>query len=110
MSYRLFLDDERDPHVTVDVVCRSTEQAKKVVTDNGMPEFLYLDHDLGGDDTVMVFLKWLANEYWDGTSRIPEYAVHSSNPAGRANIISFMETWWKVVNNFLPPTMTPGAE
>lgn len=109
MSYNLFLDDEREPYYNNSdtVICRSTAEAKKYVVANGMPSHLYLDHDLGGDDTAMVFLKWLANEYWDGTSPIPDYSVHSSNPAGRANIISFMETWWKVSNNFLPPTMIP---
>ena len=103
--YNLFLDDERTPDYNLSpqwVICRSTEEAKIYVQDNGMPNFIAFDHDLGGDDTAMVFLKWLVNEYWEEGSFIPDYSVHSSNPDGRKNIIAFMETWWKVYNNFLP--------
>lgn len=122
MSYNIFIDDERNPKMVFDleaedncgcnygqtfVVCRSTNEAMKVVSARGMPTFMALDHDLGGNDTAMNFLKWLANEYWDGSSPIPDYSVHSSNPAGRANIISFMETWWKVANNFQPRAIMP---
>ena len=51
-----------------------------------------LDHDLGGEDTAMVFLHWLANEYYDAEI---EYRVHSQNPNGAQNIVSFMESWKK---------------
>lgn len=54
-----------------------------------------LDHDLGGDDTTMVFLKRLVNEVWDGKSNPPNYQVHSANPIGTQNIISYMESWIK---------------
>ncbi|NBT59251.1 hypothetical protein EBT16_10755 [bacterium] len=54
-----------------------------------------LDHDLGGDDTTMVFLKRLVDEIWDGQSKPPKYQVHSANPIGTQNIISYMESWIK---------------
>jgi len=60
-----------------------------------------LDHDLGGDDTTMVFLKRLVNEVWDGKTNPPDYAIHSANPIGSKNIQSFMESWKKVFNSSL---------
>lgn len=94
---RLFLDDLRDapPDFTV---ARSTVEALQLVQ-NQWPTFMSLDHDLGGDDTTMVFLRRLVNEIWDGTQPIPEYVVHSANPVGRLNIISFMESWKKSNTN-----------
>lgn len=50
-----------------------------------------LDHDLGEQDNAMIFLKWLANEY--DMEKIPSFAVHSQNPIGRENIVSYMESW-----------------
>ena len=97
----LFLDDERD--VPKDytgnnwVVCRSSEEAKSMVLEYGPPARMSLDHDLGYDDTSMVFLKWLANEYCveNDKNQVPEYVVHSANPVGTKNIISFLESWKK---------------
>jgi hypothetical protein len=90
----LFLDDLRDPPPGREwVVCRSTEEALAAVAERGMPTFASLDHDLGGDDTAMVFLRRLAAEHWDGISPPPESTVHSANPVGKMNIISFMDSW-----------------
>lgn len=75
------------------MVARSTNEACWLVKVNGMPSKMSLDHDLGGDDTTMVFLSWLAYEHWNGTEALPEYVVHSANPIGTQNISSFMESW-----------------
>lgn len=97
MSYNLYLDDVRTPPKSDNhynyVVLRSSQEAMSYVVNNGVPIHMSLDHDLGGDDTTMVFLKWLSNEYYDG--QVPTYAVHSSNPVGKQNIISLMESWKK---------------
>jgi hypothetical protein len=93
--YRLFLDDVRNPPDKDWVVCRSTQEAIEIIIQKGMPDFMSLDHDLGGDDTTMVFLKRLVNEVWDGKSNPPNYQVHSANPIGTQNIISYMESWIK---------------
>jgi hypothetical protein len=92
--WNLFLDDLRDPPPGREwVVCRSTEEALAAVAERGMPAFASLDHDLGGEDTGMVFLRRLAAEHWDGRSPPPESTVHSANPVGKMNIISFMDSW-----------------
>jgi hypothetical protein len=101
--YYLYLDDERNIPVHYGrehnwVVRRSSKEAIDYVTKCGLPQFMSLDHDLGGDDTTMNFLKWLAYEYWPQLppeTKIPAYVVHSANPVGRQNIISFMESWKK---------------
>lgn len=103
----LFLDDIRHP--SDDQInfqrqlghplrtAASTERAKDLVKVLGMPTHMMLDHDLGGDDTVMRFLSWLAYEYalTSEISSIPTYSIHSDNPVGRQNIQSFMTSWRK---------------
>jgi hypothetical protein len=87
----LFLDDERNGPDGF-YLARSTAQAVELVESHGcLPEFMSLDHDLGGSDTTMEFLKWIAYE-WNQDDAIPFYVVHSENPVGRGNIISFLES------------------
>lgn len=104
MTYTLFIDDEREPRMPFEgeliVVARSSNEAIELIKSNGWPGRLLLDHDLsldanGQPDTTMIFLKRLVNEVWDGETPPPAYTVHSMNPQGKANIISFMESWKK---------------
>jgi hypothetical protein len=69
---------------------KSVEEAKELVIAHGIPEFMDLDHDLG-EESVMTFLKWLADEFPDGP--VPEWEVHSQNPIGKQNINSFLDSW-----------------
>ncbi len=98
--WKLWLDDQiYDPDAPLRhtpegfIGARSSEEAKALVLKNGVPSFMSLDHDLGETDNVMVFLKWLVYEY--GCDTPPAYHVHSANPVGKANIISYMESWKK---------------
>lgn len=96
MSYKLFIDDERFPVENSGewVIVRSSQQAISEVYQKGMPSFISFDHDLGGDDTSMKFLRWLLDELLDDMIAFPEgfgYYVHSQNPVGAENIRSFME-------------------
>ena len=64
----LFLDDLRNPSDVHEdamgwVVLRTSVDAINFVREHGMPEVMSLDHDLGGDDTAMQFLKWMAYEF-----------------------------------------------
>jgi len=76
-------------------IARSSADAQACVEALGMPEHMMLDHDLGGEDTVMRFLSWLAYEYApaNGVTSLPTYSIHSDNPVGRSNIQSFMTSW-----------------
>lgn len=96
--YKLFIDDVRDPPSTDWVVVRSTNEALNYVQDHGWPDFISFDHDLGGEDTTMVFLKYLVYEHWDGITTPPDYKVHSANPVGAENIKSFMESWKRSID------------
>jgi hypothetical protein len=106
MTWKLWLDDqlddpERPRRHTPDgfVGARSTEEAKELVLARGLPSFMDLDHDLGGDDKVMGFLRWLSDMYPDGP--VPEYLIHSENPEGRKNIQAFLSSW----KRSLPPCL-----
>lgn len=94
---RLFIDDERNPPSNDYVVLRSSQEAIDYIKTNGWPTFISFDHDLGGDDTTMVFLYRLVNEVWDGKTNPPDYQVHSANPVGSLNIQSFMQSWKKII-------------
>lgn len=95
MSWKLWLDDQLDDIRPVPlgfIGARSSAEAIDLVDRLGPPGFMNLDHDLGGDDTAMVFLKYLAYTCDSGP---PDYIVHSQNPIGRANIVSYIESWKK---------------
>ena len=92
MSYILFLDDIRDPaRDCACIVARSSKEALELVISKGMPSFMSVDHDLGGDDTTMTFLKALYTLHPNGP--VPAYKIHSANIVGSRNIESFLESW-----------------
>jgi hypothetical protein len=94
MSWNLWLDDERPcPHEEWQIA-KSTEEAKKLVLSLGPPDRMSLDHDLGGNDTSMLFVRWLSENYFQ---QMPLWRVHSANPVGKANLESFMGSWARSV-------------
>ena len=97
-GWNLYLDDLREPPPGREwVVCRSSSEALEAIAERGAPAFASLDHDLGDQDTTMVFLRRLVSELWDGISPPPDYQIHSANPVGAQNIRSFMESWRRSV-------------
>lgn len=106
MSYSLFLDDDdvyRHPPAWSPpvgeqwVVARTMEEAKAYVCENGFPDFISFDHDLGPDSEAIDFVHWLIGldmdqrESADTDSRFCfsehfRFHVHSANPIGRDNI------------------------
>lgn len=99
----MFLDDLRMPENASSssiienmneeiVIVRSSAEALEKIKERGWPKFISFDHDLGEDDTAMKFLHKLF-EIWEDGMMIPDYVVHSDNPVGAKNIVSFMETW-----------------
>jgi hypothetical protein len=116
MKY-LFLDDERMP---ADVkwlliggvgsrgadwqIVRSYDEAIKWVQDNGFPDVISFDHDLGlmhyandysDEKTGYDFAKWLV-EYDMDTNSMPDkfsFTVHSKNPTGTINIESILDNY-----------------
>ena len=90
-----WIDDIHDAPSDTWIVCRTSDEAIEAVKTHGWPVYMSLDHDLGGDDTAMVFLKRLVNEIWDGDKCPPMWNVHSRNPEGAKNVKAFMGSWHK---------------
>lgn len=91
-----FIDDERFPAGNVEdwVVFRTSKEVIEYTKVHGLPDFVSFDHDLGGEDTSMVFINWLIEQVLDGTILFPagfDFDVHSQNPIGAKNIFSKME-------------------
>lgn len=88
-----FIDDERMPPDDGSewVILRSSYDAIQKLIGSGMPNFISFDHDLGGDDTSMVFIDYLIEETlngyvcWPGPGEF-KFTVHSQNPVGAHNI------------------------
>ena len=121
-KYNLFLDDVRLPnHVTwVDLppnqhysVVRNYQEFVDLITLRGIPKFVTYDHDLSDDHyghglrgdnipydqyaekTGYDCAKWLVNECMIKGVKHPPYIVHSMNPVGKQNIISYVESYNK---------------
>ena len=96
-SYKLFLDDVRQPKRGTWSLARSFEEALDIVDEKGMPNIISFDHDLGEGKTGDDFAKWLIEQHLNGDLTFPErfeFIVHSANPVGKKNIESRL-------NNFL---------
>lgn len=104
-GWKLYLDDQIFDKETPNrwvlegyIGASSSDEAKKLVEEKGLPIMIDFDHDLGGDDKATNFLNWL--KYWAldrGLTEIPQYKIHSANPVGKNNLISLMESWRKVI-------------
>lgn len=99
MTYKMFIDDERDPPngETDWVVCRKPQQVFFEVMLKGFPSFISFDHDLGADMTGHDIAKDLVEEdmYRNG-EMIPQnfsFYVHSQNPVGAENIRSLLNNY-----------------
>lgn len=95
---KMYLDDLRTPKTKDDwVIIRSTEEAIEYVLDFGMTSYASLDHDLGGEDTTMEFLKWLIDfDLANNGKIIPDdfqWGVHSANPVGEKNMDGLLTSY-----------------
>lgn len=101
---KLYLDDLRElPNDSYDLA-RSYDQAVEYIKNNGIPDFISFDHDLGVDSdnnllpTGYDFTKWLVEMDMNGTYTFPidfSFFVHSANPVGKANIESYLNNYLK---------------
>ena len=98
--YKMFIDDERYPITPDWFIARNSYDAIYAVKNYGFPNEIAFDHDLGGQDTSMVFLVWLSNYMLDNGLEFPKdfkYSIHSQNPIGTKNIEMFMENFMAVL-------------
>lgn len=99
----LFLDDERFPADSYaskfDAVFIIRTSFDAIQTFPNLVPFnvhISFDHDLGGNDTSMVFLNWLI-DFPDFANMIREnritWEIHSQNPIGAKNLSSKLESF-----------------
>ncbi|PRZ56360.1 hypothetical protein BX589_10110 [Paraburkholderia fungorum] len=100
MSYRLFIDDLRDPVDPAWTIARSSAEAIALLLERGCPDAISFDHDLGGDDTAMAVVRRLIDLDLDANGAfIPptfRFEVHSANPVGAANLRALLDRYLDV--------------
>jgi hypothetical protein len=101
MLRRMYLDDERLPKTLHDwIVVRSVAEARKLIRQNGMPDYISFDHDLGADcENGFDLAKWIVGMDLDGEIRLPagfDYNIHSANPVGTANIRGLLDPYLRL--------------
>ena len=69
----------------------------------GLPDYVSFDHDLADEHYTHIddsdykektgyeCAKWLVDYCFDNGKSLPDYWVHSANPTGKQNIISYLE-------------------
>jgi hypothetical protein len=94
---RLYIDDIRTPKSQGwDIVRTSSEAIEYLI--NKCPMYISFDHDLGGDDTAMIIVKWMVERDLDNPGFIPDnfkFNVHSANPIGADNIENYLNRYLK---------------
>jgi len=100
------------------IIVRNYNEFVEFIETNGVPKFVAYDHDLDdvhyehdmnssapidydnySEFTGYHCAKWLAEYCQDNGIKYPEYYVHSMNPTGTKNIISYIENYKKYVEN-----------
>ncbi|APW65289.1 hypothetical protein LPB137_05215 [Poseidonibacter parvus] len=104
---KMYLDDIRTPKYKFDVIVRSFYEATSYVEENGIPEYISFDHDLGCDkegielESGFDFVKWLVDMDIENKYNFPndfDFNVHSANPIGKENIESLLNSYLNFKN------------
>jgi len=86
---KMYIDDIRNPKTSFDIISRTSLEAINFIKENGCPNFISFDHDLGGEDTSIPIVNFLIEMDLDYPNFIPldfTFNVHSANPVGAKNI------------------------
>ena len=103
MKSVLWLDDLRDPkcflkeYDSYDVVWIKDYRSFVEYIGNGqLPDVVDFDHDLGEGESGYDCVKFLVNWCIDHGAGLPEIEIHTSNPVGRDNIKSIVDSFRKI--------------
>ena len=103
MKVILWLDDVRNPKDFIkDYDANSVVWVKdysgfvEFVNEGKLPDIVDFDHDLGEGRSGYDCAKYLVNWCIDNDARLPEIVIHSSNPVGKDNIESLVNSYRKV--------------
>jgi len=102
------------------VIVRNYNDFVETILRDGMPEIISFDHDLADEHYKEFFTtqderreidysklsertgyhcaKWLASYCIESDTPIPQYYIHTLNPAGHMNILSILECAKRVMN------------
>lgn len=111
MKTYLWLDDIRDPHskmwqsefmsdlnseIDTIVWVKSHSEFTNYIQENGLPDKIFFDHDLGDDEDGSGHdsAKWLVGYCMDhGCLQTPDWDIQSANPVGRDNINGLLSNY-----------------
>lgn len=88
----LFIDDERSLDGEDVEIARTSKDALQLLAENSYSE-IWFDHDLGGDDTTIPVVDYLAEMAFNGNPYPARMVIHTANPVGRENIKRALERW-----------------
>ena len=112
MKKLLWLDDYRDPLVDnwltyspiekpFDLTwIKNPDDFKKWINENGLPDAICFDHDLGEAESGFDCAKWLVEHCLDNKLRLPKYNIQSANPVGKDNIDGLFKSFIKSGQGF----------
>lgn len=94
---KLFLDDIREAPDNSWIVVRSFFEFKKYIDENGVPDIISFDHDLGKENGGYCAVEYTgydcAHYLINRGLEIKEFIVHSANPIGKENIEKLLINW-----------------
>ena len=101
MKKLLWIDDFRNPVKYVigdyDIVwVKNYDDFCKYINENGLPDIICFDHDLGEEKSGHDCAKFVINYCQKHNLDIPDYDIQSSNNVGKDNIRSLLNNWHKV--------------
>ncbi|MGT2532492.1 cyclic-phosphate processing receiver domain-containing protein [Streptomyces nojiriensis] len=91
----LGIDDLR-PLPRATRIARTSREGVRLLEEHrdGFIDELWLDHDLGGDDTIMPVVTLMEEAAFDGRPfRIGAVFVHSANPIGAETVVRSLARW-----------------
>ena len=110
MSYKLFLDDIRTVKMVYNdlsdddfIIVRNFEDFKTTILQEGLPEFISFDNDLGLDKNGKIgpdgyaAAKWLVYESGLDLAAL-KFHVHSANPVAAIQIKSLLDNYKKFLS------------
>lgn len=105
------------------VIVKNHDEFSNYINLNGIPDFISFDHDLADfhyefktedyenmseEEMILKFgsmektgldcAKWLVEYCLNNDTKLPDYIVHSANPAGKENIEKYLFNAKKVLN------------
>ena len=101
MKKLLWIDDFRNPVKYVigdyDIVwVKNYDDFCKYINENGLPDIICFDHDLGEEKSGYDCAKFVVNYCQKQNLDIPDYDIQSYNNVGKDNIRSLLNNWHKV--------------